>query len=392
MNRLQDILIWCSIHYNYFHTDTQNMCNSVKLRKEDWCFQRYIWDPALDLTKILQEKVTKTLIYGVRSSGNQAERGMRDTANRSKVGYPEAAEIVQKGIYVGDCLSGEKTTASASQRADELELVLIRGGFTLKGCTFSGQHPLEHLSDDGISISIAGLRWYPKEDTLALDIGDLNFAKRIRGRKLRNDTNKPIPIKLTRRHFVSKIAEIFDLTGKITPIVPSMKLDLHDLVKLKLDWDDVIPDDQRGVWTSNFQMIQEMKDLRALVPSDAVNLDINTMDFGDASRLMACSAIYVRFKRSNGEYSCQLVLGRSKIRSENTSQPRAELFAALLNTHSGEVVRRSFGKYHASHPKLSDREIVLHWLKNDGKPLKQWVRNRVIEIRRFTDTNHLVSC
>ena len=26
----------------------------------------------------------------------------------------------------------------------------------------------------------------------------------------------------------------------------------------------------------------------------------------------------------------------------------------------------------------------MHWINNDEKPLKQWVRNRVIEIRRFT--------
>ena len=69
---------------------------------------------------------------------------------------------------------------------------------------------------------------------------------------------------------------------------------------------------------------------------------------------------------------------------KNMSQPRAELFAALLNAHSGEVVRRSFYKWHKSSIKLCDSQIVLHWISNDEKPLKQWVRNRVIEIQRYT--------
>ena len=33
--------------------------------------------------------------------------------------------------------------------------------------------------------------------------------------------------------------EIFDLTGKITPITATMTLDLQTLVKRGLDWDDV---------------------------------------------------------------------------------------------------------------------------------------------------------
>ena len=128
--------------------------------------------------------------------------------------------------------------------------------------------------------------------------------------------------KLTRRECTSKIAEIYDLTGKITPLVAAMKLDFHHLVKLKLDWDDIVPDNLRPIWLSNFKTIQQMKDLtyrRAIVPIDAVNTDIQTIDFGDASGVMACSAIYARFLRRNGKYSCQLVLGRSKLIAEGTT-------------------------------------------------------------------------
>ena len=33
---------------------------------------------------------------------------------------------------------------------------------------------------------------------------------------------------------------------------------------------------------------------------------------------------------------------------------------------------------------MTDSQIVLHWISNEDKPLKQWVRNRVLEIKRFT--------
>ena len=61
------------------------------------------------------------------------------------------------------------------------------------------------------------------------------------------------------------------------------------------------------------------------------------------------------------------------------------MVAALLNVYTAEVVKRVLGPLHKSDIKLSDSQVVLHWINNDDKPLKQWVRNRVIDIRRFAN-------
>ena len=76
MNRLQEIMIRWSMHRVGLHTDIQKMYNCVKLKESDWCFQRYIWQAELDAQKLPEEKVIKTLIYGVRSSGNLSERSI----------------------------------------------------------------------------------------------------------------------------------------------------------------------------------------------------------------------------------------------------------------------------------------------------------------------------
>ena len=389
MNKLVEIVIRWYTHQFAFHTDVQKMYNSVKLQEEDWCLQRYIWQENLDPTKIPEEKVIKTLIYGVKSSGNQAEYGLRETARLSKEDYPEINEIVNKDVYVDDCITGEMSEKHAMKRADELEIVLNRGGYTLKGITFSNHDPPESLTDDGISIGVAGMKWYSKEDKISLNIGELNFAKKLRGKKPSSSINQ-IPEKLTRRHCVAKVAEIFDISGKLTPITAAMKLDLHELVLRKLDWDDVVPDTLRPIWNSHFEMMNEINNIkfnRAVVPEDAVNLNIETLEFGDASKQIACVAVYARFKRRNGYFSCQLVFARSKLVPSELSQPRAELFAALLNTHTGEVVRRSFQKRHQNSVRFSDSQIVLYWINNEDRPLKQWVRNRVAEIRRFSNVS-----
>ena len=250
------------------------------------------------------------------------------------------------------------------QLADEIQIILSRDCFTLKGFTFSGESPTESLSGDNKSINIAGMKWYPEDGKLELDITELNFNKKHRGKKLQSLERNAIP----------------------------NQCDLHELVTRKLDWDGRIPDSLQHVWESHFEMIQNIKGIksnRAVVPDDAISLDINTIDTGDASHHLACAAIYARFKRKSGNCSCQLIFSRSKLIPQGMSQPRAELFAATLNAHTGEIVKRSLQIADQTNRKSSvkhtDSQIVLHWLHNENKQLKQWNRNRVIEIHRFAD-------
>ena len=52
-----------------------------------------------------------------------------------------------------------------------------------KELPFSDQDRPESLSDDGESISVAGMKWFPKDDIISLDIKNMNFDKKIRGWK-----------------------------------------------------------------------------------------------------------------------------------------------------------------------------------------------------------------
>ena len=124
----------------------------------------------MDPRKLPKDKVIKTLIYGVKSNGNQAERGLRGTTGLSAEEYPQVSQIVQNDIYVDDCSSGEENVEKALQRADELELVLNCGSFTLKGITFTGGDPPSALSTDDSSVNVAGMKWFPTENLLALTL------------------------------------------------------------------------------------------------------------------------------------------------------------------------------------------------------------------------------
>ena len=65
--------------------------------------------------------------------------------------------------------------------------------------------------------------------------------------------------------------------------------------------------------------------------------------------------------------------------------PRAELFAAVLNATTRHVVHSALRKFIKCCVHLTDSQIALYWINNTKSQMKQWIRNRVIEINRLTN-------
>lgn len=386
LNKLLEMFLRFRIHVVAFHNDINKMYNGLKLLEAYWVLQRYLFHPNLDPELEPLQKVIMTAIYGVKSSGNQAGIALRKLAEKFKIQFPKAYEVITKDHFVDDCLSGASSIQKAYVLMDQIQLILGYGGFTLKEFTISGKPPDKSLTVTDGSRDVAGHKWWPEQDLIGFNVKELNFARKTRGRK--TNVQSEVPKKLTRRICCSKVGEIFDMAGLLSPITATWKLDLHELVTLNLAWDDSIPENLRPVWETTFKQMAEIKDLRyqrAVVPADAANLDIETLEFGDASRVLVCVAVYVRFQLKNNSYSCQLLLGKTRLVPDGMSQPRAELYAAVVNAHTGEVVRRALTKHQKRRMMFSDSQVALHWFTNDSRVLKQWVRNRCIEVRRLSD-------
>ena len=387
MNKLVEMFIRWAMRRVGYHTDIRKMYNSLWLVEEHWCYQLYLWQEDLDPTKEPRPKVVKSIIYGVKPSGNQAEYAIRQTGELMKEEYPRQCEVINNDYYVDDCISGEDTLEMVNQVTDGLKVVLNSSGFDIKGVSVTGADPPEHLKNADNSVNVPGMKWFTKIDSLSLNIGELNFGKRVRGRKPVH-LKGIIPDKFSRKDCASQVGGVFDIRGFFVPITAGFKVDLKVLTKGKYAWTDFIPDDLKGTWISNFELIRQLGDVmikRAVVPDDAVSLDIETLELGDASEELACSVIYGRFLLKSGEYSCQFLFSRSKILSEELTMPRAELIAAVLNASSSHVVYLSLDKFIKRRYHLSDSQIVLYWLNNSALKLKKWVRSRVIEALRLTD-------
>ena len=113
MNKLQEVFMRWTMHKVAFHSDLQTWYNSVDLRKEDWCYQRYLWEETLNPNNPPEPKVVTALIYGVKPSGNLVQRAMLDAAALSKDEFPEAYEVISRDLYADDCVSGEQSLSLA---------------------------------------------------------------------------------------------------------------------------------------------------------------------------------------------------------------------------------------------------------------------------------------
>ena len=61
------------------------------------------------------------------------------------------------------------------------------------------------------------------------------------------DMDRFVPKKFTKRMIFSKLASVFDLPGKFTPVEVGMKRDLRSSAKLTATWDYPVRDELRGM-------------------------------------------------------------------------------------------------------------------------------------------------
>ena len=109
-----------------------------------------------------------------------------------------------------------------------------------------------------------------------------------------------------------------------------MKLHRRELDVSKLDWDNVITADLKKIWLSNFKTMKDIGEIRfhrALVPVDAISLNMEKIETADA----------------NNDLTCQLSFARTKIVPADLSTARAEMMAATLKAVNGHVVKLILG-------------------------------------------------
>ena len=223
---------------------------------------------------------------GDRPSGNIATATLRKTTEMSKDEFPRSSKTILQNSYMDDIPESTGTVEEAQKITDEIDNILNRGGFKIKGWVMSGQnqgqelgiraqgHEDQHLvqvltgtNPDVTELErVFGMGWNPFKDVLCYQVKK-NFSKKKRKVHTQPDLSQQeipagIPEMLTKRMVLSQVNGIYGPMRLVAPFTVRAKIMLRKLwaQDKTLDWDDAMPEHLRREWVTFFEELFKLKE------------------------------------------------------------------------------------------------------------------------------------
>ena len=374
-----------------YTADVSMAYNNVYLRPEYLKYQLYLWREDLDCQAPVEVFVIKTLIYGVRPSGNLMMSAFQVLADFCKVRYPvhvKGAEALTNA-YVDDLLHSAVSKEAIKNDANSLVFVLSLANMSVKGITFSGLPPPPEMSADGETVGLLGMVWHTQEDTISANAKPIYFGKPKRGKLpelVEGDLKPALAQRFTKRTVLSKFASLFDVVGCLAPLSIKYKLDFSKVCELKTDWDQPLPEEYLDTWVRNIEEIQEVKEIRfrrSVIPPGAASTELEIIISVDASQWAAAAVAHARVPLKEGGYSVQFLCARTKV-TKSLTIPKAELRAVVMGASLGHMLKHVLGERCGNIMFVTDSSVALMQINQDSRPMETFTRNAVIEVRRLT--------
>ena len=394
--KLLDIVVEWQVGPVAILGDVSQFYPTIGMVEESWPFQKILLREDLNPNGRLIKAVIVSCIFGVCSSGGQSEEVIRVFAEKIKAKLPDTAKLLLKNRYVDDLAKSLINKKAAGELIEETEDALKGIGMNIKGWSISGEDPPEQLTEDGVSVSFAGMTWYPKIGCFKLNISNLHIGKKKRGRHSPNlkifDEEKDGSLEkfvdelgsVSRRNCTSVVARLYDLLGKLAPVTLRFKHDLRKLIAVDPSWDNPISAAQTLRWVENFKIIQEVKDVlyfRCPIPPNAISLKARMWILCDAAEGGIMVGAYAGFPLPGDRWSCSNVLGKGLLAPEEWTIPKKELQALNVASNIKVIVMRAMGDWIDDLFIGGDSEIALAWTIYENVKLNTFHRNRVNNIR-----------
>lgn len=361
--------------------DLTKMYRNIMVHDEQKNLQRIVWRNNPD--EPVKYFLLNTLTYGTSPASYIATRCLKQIAIEKRNDYPLECKIIESDFYMDDLLTGACSSEELSKVCEKIKIILLEYGFEIRKFQSNCQNLLKNLDQsndsqylitDDNSTKTLGISWIPSIDSF-----------KYTGQQLIPSTNN-----VTKRSILSFIAKIFDPLGLLGPIVICAKEILQKLWKLKINWDESIPQDLYTKWLKFRQQISDIKSIhipRHVLVKNPVNIQIHA--FCDASETSYGCAIYLRSVDQNGEIKCSLLCAKSRVAPLKTvTIPRLELLGALLLSRLIAKCVKFLDIKLDSIYLYTDSQIVLQWLSCEPKTWQNFVANRVSEIQTLTNVEN----
>nr|XP_034194949.1 uncharacterized protein LOC117611132 [Osmia lignaria] len=310
------------------------MFRQIRVAPEDTKYQCIFWRPSENSP--LAAYRLETVTYGTACAPFHANRVLKQLAKDEGEKYPLGAAILLDEFYVDDAMFGADDPSLLVDMRDELNRLLMAGGFKLRKWASNSLSLLKDIpaEDHGLAVSrtlqddervkVLGIQWNPSSDVFHFH------------------TNTPELKKYTKRAFLSLLAKTYDPLGWIAPFIVQGKIILQKLWLAKVSWDDNLPP--------------------------------------DLARDSYAAAVYIRVESSSTKVT--LLYAKTKVAPLKVqSIPRLELCAAELLSRAINFVLGALRVKLDAIVCWSDSKVVLDWLNAPPGNWKTFVANRVSEVQ-----------
>ena len=252
--------------------------------------------------------------------------------------------------------------------------------------TFSSSQFGEECNPCSVRCKVLGIGWDTESDLFCL-----NLASPI-------ETNNGCPI--TKRSILAATSKLYDPLGILSPVIILWKIIFQSVCKSKMGWDDPVEMFIHEQWlklTHDLKMVGVVQLKRQYFHSKSLSelQSVQLLGFADASERAYGAVVYLRVELTDGTVFTKLVTSRTRVAPINGDTiPRLKLLGALVLARLINSVLTAFeGTLRVDSVHCwSDSQIALWWIWGVNKEFKQFVQNRVVEIRRLVKPAHWDYC
>lgn len=380
-NSLVEVLLRFRQSPYAFMADIESMFYQVSVPKSDRDCLRFLWWPDGDYNKCPSEYRMTVHLFGASSSPSCANFALHRTAiDHSNTQTLEARKTILSNFYVDDCLKSTETEKEIIQIAHDVKSLCSKGGFNLTKFVSNSRKLLESLSvnDRGKQVKTLdlcrdnlptekalGVCWNTELDTFTIAVSD-----------------KPRP--LTKRGLLSTIGAMYDPLGMVSPFLLQGRIILQELCRLRLGWDEEIPQQQQKDWVEWKSLMADLKEVmmdRCIKPSNFGLGTCQVHHFADASEKGFGTVTYLRLCNQMNDVHCAFLYGKAHVAPlKSITIPRLELTAAALSVRVNQMVIRALEIPIQKIFFWTDSTTVIRYIRNERTRFHTFVANRLAVI------------
>jgi len=360
--------------------DIEAMYNQVRIPHKDRDALRFLWVD--EQGKVEEFRMTSHLFGGIwcaASSTFALRRVVQDLTVDEEI-----VSTVNNSFYVDDCLDSVDTVDQAEKIVFGTQRVLKQKGFNLTKVISNSKSLLDKVPEEHRAKEVKVFSGSSQSKALGVhwDVSKDDFYYKV---------DMDIEGKVTKRTMLSIVASMYDPLGLMSPIMMTGKLLLQEVVKLKLDWDEVVTSSEiTGKWYHWLRTLAEhvgrFRFSRCVTGGIISEYQVELHHFSDASSYAYGACTYIRCISAQGKVYVALMCSKGRIAPmKQMTIPRLELMAAVLSAKADVALRSELRLQVKQSYFWTDSEIVLAYLNNHTARYQVFVGNRVSQITKQTD-------